>query len=335
MAPAIGVAEWNQLQCEGDQPRGRTGHTLTMAGQNCVMFGGMTQDAAGTEIDFTSETWVLNMDSNPKWDAPVGWVPTDASKSKEGFVHAPFSTPPGAECPEGRWKHTSVTLDDDHILIFGGLADKNKRFDDVWIFEVSTGTWRNVKHVGTPPCPRAHHTATMVGTKMYVWGGYGGHKQRRAFYNDLYVLETAPYVMPEETDDGTAPSSEYEEGDLVWTKINAGGPMPEPRSNHTCSLIAVPASSDNKMLCVMGGRDHLKFFDDVHFLDLNTKEWTNAEMRPSLPRGLAHHMALAVASVPHYKLFIFGGQQGGDNRGDWKYVQNVNCLDCGDRKSVV
>jgi len=36
--------------------------------------------------------------------------------------------------------------------------------------------------------------------------------------------------------------------------------------------------------------------------------------RPSLPRGLAHHMALAVASVPHYKLFIFGGQQGGDNR---------------------
>jgi dynein heavy chain len=218
-------------------------------------------------------------------------------------------------CGMRSWKHTSVTLDDDHILIFGGLADKNKRFDDVWIFEVSTGTWRNVKHVGTPPCPRAHHTATMVGTKMYVWGGYGGHKQRRAFYNDLYVLETAPYVMPEETDDGTAPSSEYEEGDLVWTKINAGGPMPEPRrsllpcssvtltlcrsllpctrvstlrtpyayhcahhSNHTCSLIAVPASSDNKMLCVMGGRDHLKFFDDVHFLDLNTKEWTNAEM---------------------------------------------------------
>ena len=81
MAPAIGVAEWNQLKCEGDQPRGRwvrahtlvldspcsllhtdagaltalapsanalvcrdrTGHTLTMAGQNCVMFGGMTQ----------------------------------------------------------------------------------------------------------------------------------------------------------------------------------------------------------------------------------------------------------------------------------------------------
>jgi hypothetical protein len=40
-------------------------------------------------------------------------------------------------------------------------------------------------------------------------------------------------------------------------------------------------------------------------------------------------MALAIASVPHYKLFIFGGQQGGDSRSDWKYVKNVNCLDCG------
>ena len=53
------------------------------------------------------------------------------------------------------------------------------------------------------------------------------------------------------------------------------------------------------------------------------------ENRPSLPSGLAHHMALAIASVPHYKLFIFGGQQGGDSRSDWRYVKNVNCLDCG------
>ena len=38
-----------------------------------------------------------------------------------------------------RWKHTAVALDDDRILIFGGLADKNKRFNDVWIFTISAG----------------------------------------------------------------------------------------------------------------------------------------------------------------------------------------------------
>jgi len=164
---------------------------------------------------------------------------------------------------------------------------------------------------------------------MYIWGGYGGHRQRRAFYNDLHVLETAPYVRPLQTQDD-APAPAYEEGDLVWTKVITIGPAPEPRSHHSTSLIAIPASSDNKMLCVMGGRDHLKFFDGVHFLDLNTLEWKSLDIpTPSLPCGLAHHMALAIASVPHYKLFIFGGQQGGDNRSDWKYVKNVNCLDCG------
>ncbi len=70
---------------------------------------------------------------------------------------------------------------------------------------------------------------------------------------DLHVLETAPYVPPKERDDGTAPDAEgYDEGDLVWSKIVAGGTAPEPRSNHSCSLVAVPASSANKMLCVLG-----------------------------------------------------------------------------------
>lgn len=85
----------------------------------------------------------------------------------------------------------------------------------------------------------------MVGTKMYVWGGYGGHRQRRAFYNDCYALETTPYVPPEPTgedDEGvaierTASSAAYEAGDLVWTKIVTGGPAPEPRSDHSTSLI--------------------------------------------------------------------------------------------------
>jgi hypothetical protein len=43
-----------------------------------------------------------------------------------------------------RWKHTAVGLDENRILIFGGLADKNKRFDDAWIFDVALGLpWPN------------------------------------------------------------------------------------------------------------------------------------------------------------------------------------------------
>ncbi len=178
---------------------------------------------------------------------------------------------------------------------------------------------------------------------MYVFGGYGGHKQRRAFYNDIHVLETTPYIETQDAEpqlradsesegsEKVAPKSpSFEAGALAWSKIIAGGPAPEPRSDHSTSLIAVPASSNNKMLCVIGGRDHLRFFNDVHFLSLTSHEWTTLDKpSPVLSAGLAHHLAVAVPSVPHYKLFIFGGQQGGESRSNWKYVKNINCLDCG------
>ena len=65
-----------------------------------------------------------------------------------------------------------------------------------------------------------------------------------------------------------------------------------------CSRTALPASSDNKMLCVMGGRDHMTFFSDIHFLDLSTHEWTTLGDTPTpvLPAGLAHHAALVCYS---------------------------------------
>lgn len=96
----------------------------------------------------------------------------------------------------------------------------------------------------------------MVGTEMFIWGGYGkfsalhsiviicdpdraasgGHRQRRAFYNDLHVLQTAPHVPVEE--DGETQES-HQEGDMVWKKIITGGANPEPRSDHSTSLIGI------------------------------------------------------------------------------------------------
>ena len=104
--------------------------------------------------------------------------------------------------------------------------------------------------------PRASHS-NHGGHQNVRVGGYGGHKQRRAFYNDLHVLETAPYVPPANDDEDEDDADTEGAGNLVWTKITAGGAVPEPRSDHSASLIALPASSSNKMMCVIGGRDHL------------------------------------------------------------------------------
>ena len=95
---------------------------MTTVGRSCVMFGGMLEK--DNEIDISNETFVLNLDTSPNWQRVQ--------------VHS------GA-VPEGRWKHSAVAVDEDTVLIFGGLADKNKRFDDVWMFKVSSMEWQKVK----------------------------------------------------------------------------------------------------------------------------------------------------------------------------------------------
>jgi N-acetylneuraminic acid mutarotase len=46
--------------------------------------------------------------------------------------------------------------------------------------------WSQAYVAGTSPAARSRHTTTLVGTKLYVFGG--GDDSR--VYNDLYVLDT-------------------------------------------------------------------------------------------------------------------------------------------------
>ncbi len=70
--------------------------------------------------------------------------------------------------PEPRWRHIGATVDDETMLIFGGLGNKSKRYNDVWVLDASSETpaWIEKKPAGTPPCPRAHHSGTVVDKKV-------------------------------------------------------------------------------------------------------------------------------------------------------------------------
>ncbi len=69
-------------------------------------------------------------------------------------------------------------LDDKHLLIFGGL-DKRARFNDAWVYDWDAKDWAQVQIEGEQPAPRAHFTATKFGSRIFVFGGYGGDGQVR------------------------------------------------------------------------------------------------------------------------------------------------------------
>lgn len=55
--------------------------------------------------------------------------------------------------------------------MYGGI-DAKARLSDVWLLDIKTGAWQQVAAEGPAPPPRAHHTATRVGSRIYIFGGW-------------------------------------------------------------------------------------------------------------------------------------------------------------------
>jgi hypothetical protein len=77
------------------------------------------------------------------------------------------------------------------MLVFGGL-NKRTRYNDVWVLNVEDKAWQQVEVTpdeegGGAPEPRAHFTATLFGTRVFIFGGYGGSGQ---VFSDMWVLHT-------------------------------------------------------------------------------------------------------------------------------------------------
>ena len=186
-------------------------------------------------------------------------------------------------------------IDDAHLLVFGGL-NKNKRYNDVWVFSWEEKAWTEVTVEGEAPEPRAHFTATRFGNCIFVFGGYGGCG---VVYNDMWVLhvgETYRWENITEQIDGTGPP---------------------PRFDHSAFIYPIePNSPTFDKLIIMGGRDLSQMLQDSHMLDLKPNEetgrmsWENNAQPPSLPYEICNNVCNGIESVPYHKVFSFGGKKG-------------------------
>lgn len=194
-------------------------------------------------------------------------------------------------------------IDDKHLLIFGGI-NKRERYNDVWVLSLDDKTWTQVAPEGPAPEPRAHFTATRFGSRIFIFGGYGGSGQ---VYNEMWVLH-------------------IEEGSYRWENITESiqGVGPTPRFDHSCFIYPItPNSSTYDKLLIMGGRDLTTMFQDSHMLDLNRMAWE--ETQPAtLPYEICNNICDGIESVPYHKVFSFGGK-----KGMMQYMNAVEVMDCG------
>lgn len=172
--------------------------------------------------------------------------------------------------PEARWGHSAVSWRG-NLLLFGG-SNTQSCFNDTWLLEVSAdgdnlvATWQKLKlqNYSAPPT-RAGQTVSLVGDRLYVFGGC----HISDVFNDLWMLDLS-------------------EPTPRWRELHPAGIPPAPRVGHAAVVLGdriifsggrgsptdgangTFATADQGLATMQG----LTFFDGgFAILDISTMTW--------------------------------------------------------------
>ncbi|TDG96890.1 hypothetical protein EPR50_G00233160 [Perca flavescens] len=141
----------------GLPPCPRIGHSFTLVGNKCYLFGGLANDSEdpnGNIPRYMCDFYELELQSS---SGARGW---SIPETKGGG-------------PSARESHTSVAysgLGSPKLYIFGGM--QGCRLDDLWQLDLDTMVWSTPETRGFTPLSRSLHSASVIGNKMYVFGGW-------------------------------------------------------------------------------------------------------------------------------------------------------------------
>ncbi|XP_041035568.1 host cell factor 1b isoform X2 [Carcharodon carcharias] len=155
--------EWKKLKPKppknGSLPCPRLGHSFSLVGNKCYLFGGLANDSEDPKNNiprYLNDVYILELRPGSgvlSWDNPITY----------GVL------------PPPRESHTAVIYTDKDIkksklVIYGGMS--GCRLGDLWTLDIDTLTWNKPNVNGVSPLPRSLHSATTVENKMYVFGGW-------------------------------------------------------------------------------------------------------------------------------------------------------------------
>ncbi|XP_061640961.1 host cell factor 1a isoform X2 [Phyllopteryx taeniolatus] len=155
--------EWKKLKAKnpknGPPPCPRLGHSFSLVGNKCYLFGGLANDSEDPKNNiprYLNDLYILELRAGSSvvaWDIPITY----------GVL------------PPPRESHTAVVYTEktsrkSRLIIYGGMS--GCRLGDLWTLDIDTLTWNKPSVSGTAPLPRSLHSATTITNKMYVFGGW-------------------------------------------------------------------------------------------------------------------------------------------------------------------
>uniref|UniRef100_H3CHQ6 Host cell factor 1 n=1 Tax=Tetraodon nigroviridis TaxID=99883 RepID=H3CHQ6_TETNG len=156
--------EWKRLKAKppknGPPPCPRLGHSFSLIGSSCYLFGGLANDSEDPKNNiprYLNDLYCLELRPG---SSVVGWeIP-----------------PTSGQPPPPRESHTAVVTSTRgaRLIIYGGMS--GCRLGDLWVLDIDgvadSLIWSKPALSGTAPLPRSLHSATTIKNKMYVFGGW-------------------------------------------------------------------------------------------------------------------------------------------------------------------
>lgn len=153
--------EWKRLKPKppknGISPCARLGHSFTLVNDKVYLFGGLaneSEDPKNNIPKYLNDLFALDIRSTPvQWERPDTQGPL----------------------PPPRESHTGVAYickekEISYLVIYGGMS--GCRLGDLWFLNTDTLTWNKPHISGITPLPRSLHTSTLIGHRMFVFGGW-------------------------------------------------------------------------------------------------------------------------------------------------------------------
>ncbi|XP_076676547.1 host cell factor isoform X3 [Andrena cerasifolii] len=286
---AAPMLKWKRItNPTGPQPRPRHGHRAVAIKDLMVVFGG------GNE-GIVDELHVYNTATN-QWFVPSTKGDIPLGCAAYGFV-----------------------VDGTRILVFGGMVEYGKYSNELYELQASRWEWKRLKpkqpKYDSPPCPRLGHSFTLIGNRVFLFGGLANDSNDPKnniprYLNDLYTLELLP------------------NGATAWDVPQTHGHAPPPRESHT-GVAYTDRNTGKSCLVIYGGMSGCRL-GDLWFLDVDSMTWNKPVVHGPTPLPRSLHTATLIG----HRMYVFGGWvplvvddvKVATHEKEWKCTSTLACL---------
>jgi hypothetical protein len=195
----IKLGTWNEVECKGDIPSARDGHSVTYVGNGkFILFGGQGEPYENEKSVKRSDTIAVKTvsirelyNSMYQLDAETGiWsrfdedgaIPMGRRGHSMVFIQ-PTSKPKPVEIVERKRPNRKVEIDlgipEKTLILFGGAGIEASKyteflFNDLWCYQSDSNLWKRKLTSGCTPRPMFDHSAELFGDQMIVITGLTG-----------------------------------------------------------------------------------------------------------------------------------------------------------------